>query len=135
MRRTQIALVVVLTAVACRAPSAQSVPASAASAAQVRHVSGFLKHGLKLAHAYAAKAQAHQNATFVAAQVVGQEDRQAVGVWLVSGAADVPGLTLSVNAVAKVYSDAPDCSQTRAEVSMLDPPAQALYDYVRARLE
>ena len=70
-----------------------------------------------------------------AAHIVGGPQGDAVGVWLVSGPADfASGTTYSVDAYAKGYSSAPDGSTTKAEVSMSDPPASELQQYVAAQV-
>ena len=129
MRRTgaMVSLLWLVVTVASCSPSGPPVGAATASQAQIQHVTAFLKPGLSLDHAYVVRSEAHQNASFFAAQIVGTRSEPAVVVWLISGPSDSPGTTLSIDAYAKEYSVAPDGAQTKAEVSMTDPPASDRY--------
>lgn len=124
---------ILLVVMSC-SPSGPPPGGVAASQAQLQHVSGFLKPGYTLDHAYVAPSQAHQNATFFAARIVGARPEPAVGIWLVSGSFDSPGLTLSVDVYAKEFSVAPDGATTKFEVSMADPPASDLQRFVESQL-
>jgi hypothetical protein len=118
----------------CSSPSAPP-DTSPATPVQMEHIRQFLKPGLSLNHAHVARSQAHRNAHFFAAHIVGAPQADAVGVWLVSGSSDfASGTTYSVDAYAKGYSSAPDGSATKAEVSMSDPPASDLQRYVAAQI-
>lgn len=154
--KQRLFLAVLLFAVGCGSPSSTPAPASdskpqapatttaaapqfqAATEGQAKHIAEFLKPGLSLAHAHIAKSQAHANATFFAAQVVGAppSGETPVGVWLVSGPEDFSGgLTLAVDAYAKVYSVAPDGTKSKAEVSIADPPAGDLQRFVAGQVK
>lgn len=117
----------------CSSPG-PPLAAVAATPAQVAHASAFLKLGFTLDHAYVVPSQSHQNATFFAARVMGGRPEPTVGVWLISGTFDSPGLTLSVDVYAKEFSVAPDGGSTRAQVSMTDPPASDLQRFVESQL-
>jgi hypothetical protein len=127
-------VLLILVAVTSCAPAGPPPGTVAASQVQLRHVSAFLKPGFTLDHAYVVRSQAHQNASFFAARIAGVRPEPAVGVWLLSGSSDSPGLTLSVNAYAKEFSVAPDGAKSQAEVSMADPPASDLQRFVESQL-
>lgn len=135
MRRFILSMLLFLAlVVACGSPALPS-GASPATQQQVEHIHAFLKPGLSLDHAYVARSQAHRNANFFAAHIVGSPQNDAVGVWAVSGPDDFSGgTTYSVDAFAKNYSVAPDGSKTKAEISMADPPASDLQRFVAAQV-
>jgi hypothetical protein len=120
--------------VACGSPPLPS-GASPATQKQVEHIQAFLKPGLSLDHAYVTRSLAHRNAHFFAAHIAGAAQKDAVGVWAVSGPDDfAAGTTYSVDAFAKDYSVAPDGSKTKAEISIADPPASDLQRFVAAQI-
>ena len=77
-----------------------------------------------LGQAVAVPSGAHERANFVAARVHGPSmgDGQ-IGVWLVSGPLDDPGMYLAVNGIAQQFSVFPRGGRTRADATMSDPGA------------
>ena len=114
----------------------------------VERINAFMEDGLSVEMVYTAPSQRLVEqlrqrlvrAYFVAGRVQGlgpQLDH--VGVWIILGTSDEddvllrPGITMSVNSVAKTVSVAPDASTTASEVTMLDPAARDLYRYVESQ--
>jgi hypothetical protein len=134
MRRIA-AVATVILAVTCLGATAPP-GVKPAPEALVKRVSFFLNPGYSLDTAFIAPSQAQQRAIFFAARVIEKGKRTShVGVWLISGTLDDPGVTLSVNVVATICSVAPEGAKTKAEVTMSDPPASDLEEYVQARLK
>ena len=113
----------------------------------VDRINAFMEDGLSVEMVYTAPSQRLVEqlrqrlvrAYFVAGRVQGRGP-QDVGVWIILGTSDEddvllrPGITMSVNSVAKTVSVAPDASTTASEVTMLDPPARDLYRYVESQV-
>ena len=127
-------LLLVVVAITACAPGGPPVDAAPAPETQFRHVSGFLKPGYRLQHAWATRSRAHQSAYLFAAQIVGQP-ASGVGVWLIAGTPDSPGLTLSVDVDAKEFSEAPDGSTSKAQATMADPGAAELQRWVESQVQ
>ena len=107
-----------------------NVQAEPATSAQIDRISSGIENGFRIRNAHTARSDAHQNAFFVAAELVGPGANGEVAVWLHLRTPQDPGLLMSVDGYAKEFSDWPDASRTRAEATMSDKPARDLKRYV-----
>lgn len=107
----------------------------------IDHINAFMEDGFSVDTVHTAPSlelveglrQVRGPAQFVAGLVQGPGVENHVGVWIILGTLEQPGITLSVNDVAKTRSVAPDASTTDAQVRMSDPPAMDLRNYVESR--
>ena len=59
----------------------------------------------------------------------------AIGVWAISGTPNNPGLTLSVDSIAKVFSPWPDASKTSAAITITADGVKEVQDCVKQALK
>ena len=105
-------------------------PYATATVAQLDTIQALLLEGgnVERSRAWRNRSTSHANAWYVVASF-GGETMNEVGAWLMSGDANSPGITLSVNPEAIVYSyAAPDGSRCS-----LDPSCADLLDYATGR--
>ena len=131
-----IAMLLVSLALLSKCADPESnVQAEPATRAQIDRISSGLEDGFRIRNAYTTRSEAHQNASFVAAELVGPGVSGEVAVWIHNRLPQDPGLLMSVDGLAKEFSVFPDATQSRASASMSDKPARALKRYVEKRVD
>lgn len=106
-----------------------------ATAQQIEHISAFLEDGFSLGLGYTVPAKDREQAHFVAAEIVAPGLEGYVGVWMHYGTPEQPGMTLSVDHYADEACVCPWGRETRANITMSDPPAQELQRFVRSKIQ
>jgi hypothetical protein len=76
-----------------------------ASQQQIANVNGMLQDGIRVSEAYAVKSDHHERAYWVSTVLSGdQMSDNPVAVWLLTGPANQPGLTLAVSRYAEEFT-------------------------------
>ena len=105
----------------------------AASNKQIERISwGILKDTkAEIGEVYVVKSNDFDNVYFCATRLSGPGiSDDCVGVWAISGDKESPGMTISVNGIAKQFSDYPDGSKTQANIKMSDDGADLAEKYI-----
>lgn len=121
--RTAVAAVIQATATPdrCESASDQMIEAIRSGIKDVAEYNDLVANS-----AVAVKSGSFESVWFVAAEITGESIGEGiVGVWAISGDRASPGMVLSVNEYAKVFSSYPDGSGTAAGISMDDDGAKA----------
>ena len=99
---------------ATQTPPPSSLHAQAATAAQLDNISGVLEDGIRVTRGWRRKSSSHKRGHWVAAVMRGPGIDGTVGVWLVGGTPDAPGMTLPADGVASEFSVARPARETDA---------------------
>lgn len=104
-----------------------------ASNKQIEKISGGILKETKaeIGEVYVVKSNDFDNVYFCATRLSGPGiSDDCVGVWAISGDKESPGMTFSVNGIAKQFSDYPDGSKTQANIKMSDDGADIAEKYI-----
>lgn len=105
-----------------------------ASSKQLALIKRGLDPGLTIRKGYAVKSRNYKNAYYVSALVDGQRTAD-VGVWWISGNKERPGMILSVDGFAFVYSSYPKAKRTRVGAGGNDSEVKLLKAYMERESE
>ena len=97
-----------------------------ASEAQISKIKMALGSQYPVTKILSVKSTNHQRAHYVGAAFDAAGVGEVIGVWLMSGPKEQPGVTLSVDAVAYEFSRMGKASESKAGGSVTDPEAKAL---------
>ena len=108
--------------------SAHAAPldTEAASEAQVAKIKMALGAQYPVIKVLSVKSTNHNNAYYVGASFNAEGVGKVVGIWLMSGARETPGLLLSVNEEAYQFSKMGKASESKAGGSVTDQEAKVL---------
>ena len=97
-----------------------------ASEAQIAKIKMALGPQYPVSKVFSVKSTSHQRAHYVGAAFDATGVGKVIGIWLMSGSKEAPGMTLSVDGVAYEFSRMGKASESKAGGSVTDPEAKAL---------
>ena len=89
-----------------------------ASQEQISAITAFLEADLALGSGAAVRSKEFEQVWIIAGLIDGLGQPASPAVWAVSGEQASPGIVLSVDALAKEFSSAPDAETTRANITL-----------------
>jgi hypothetical protein len=123
MKQFWLALILIFLTGCAGTNADQSARCVAASAAQIATINAGIKVvdvGNSVQAGWYVKSKDFSNVYMVSARILGAGmDKQiTAGVWAIGGTPDQPGMTLSVDGMARNFSAYPDASKTDAKITL-----------------
>jgi len=102
------------------------LPTKPASPEQIRHIQSALGEEYPISKGLTVRSRRFPDWYYVGASFFVQGVGQEVGIWIISGPTDKPGLMFSVDGFASEFSGMGEASRTKLGASVVDEEARAL---------